>query len=347
MKTKSLRGRDFISTLEFTKDELNTILETAARLKADVASGREHLLLKQKTAFLIFYCRSLRTRNSFETAMTQLGGHANYLDVDKIYTPAVAGREKAYVTERVADVARVLSSFGDAIVIRIYGDVVGWVYGDGNRYIREFAEWAKIPVINAEDDVYHPTQSLADMLTMQEHLGDLKGKKLVVSWAYSPSVKKPVAVPQCLMATASKFGMNITFARPKGFELDPVIMDAVKENVKKYGGSFEETDSMKDAFKDADVVYPKSWASMKFFPPQAPEFQQDKQVELFNQHKDWICDQAMMNRAKPNALYMHCLPCDRGFEVTDEVIDGPNSVAWDEAENRLHIQKALLSLFLR
>ncbi|MDR9755924.1 MAG: ornithine carbamoyltransferase [Thermacetogeniaceae bacterium] len=347
MQTRSLRGRDFINTLEFTKDELETFLETAATLKQDVAMGREHPLLKNKTAFLIFYCRSTRTRNSFETGMTQLGGHGNYLDVDKIYTPAVEGEEKAYVTERVADTARVLSRFGHGIVIRIYGDAVRWVYGAGNKYIREFAEWADIPVINAEDDVYHPTQSLADMLTIKEKLGDPRGKKLVVSWAYSPSVKKPVAVPQCLMATASKFGMNITFARPEGFELDPMIIDAVKENVKQYGGSFEETDCMKDAFKDADIVYPKSWASMKYFPPATEAFDEQKQRELFDKHKDWICDEEMLKRAKHDVLYMHCLPCDRGYEVTDAVADGPNSVIFDEAENRLHIQKAILSLLLK
>ena len=269
------------------------IPETAATLKQDVAMGREHPAQKQNR-FLIFYCRSTRTRNSFETGMTQLGGHGNYLDVDKIYTPAVEGEEKAYVTERVADTARVLSRFGHGIVIRIYGDAVRWVYGAGNKYIREFAEWADIPVINAEDDVYHPTQSLADLLTIKEKLGDPRGKKLVVSWAYSPSVKKPVAVPQCLMATASKFGMNITFARPEGFELDPMIIDAVKENVKQYGGSFEETDCMKDAFKDEDIVYPKSWASMKYFPPATEAFDEQKQRELFDA-QGLICDEEMLS----------------------------------------------------
>ena len=346
MQTKSMRGRDFISTLEFTKDELESILEVAARLKADNAEGRQHELLKNKTLFAIFYNRSLRTRNSFETGMTQLGGHTNYLDADKIYTPAVAGEEKAYQTERVSDVARVLSRFGDAISIRLYGNPTGWKYGHGNEYLREFAKWASIPVINMEDDVYHPCQSMADVLTMKEKLGDLRNKKLVVSWAYSPSVQKPVSVPQCLMATASKFGMNICFARPKGFELDPTIMDAVRDNVTRYGGSFEETDSMQDAFKNADVVYPKAWASLSLFPPQAPEFMEEKQKELFNKNKNWICDDRMMKLAKPDALYMHCLPCDRGHEVTDSVADGPNSVIFDEAENRLHAHKAIMALVM-
>ncbi|MCG2820839.1 MAG: ornithine carbamoyltransferase, partial [Candidatus Atribacteria bacterium] len=237
MQTKSLKGRDFISTLEFTKNELESMLELAAVLKADTASGRDHPLLLRKTLFIIFYNKSLRTRNSFEAGMTQLGGHANYLDSEKIYTPATEGEEKAYSTERVSDVARVLARMGDGIAIRMYGKPTGWKYGNGNNYLREFAKWADIPVINMEDDIYHPCQSMADVLTMKEQLGDLRNKKLVVSWAYSPSVEKPVAVPQCLMATASKFGMNITLARPDGFQLDPMMIDAIKDNVKKYGGS--------------------------------------------------------------------------------------------------------------
>lgn len=347
MQTKSMRGRDFITTLEFTNDELGGILELAARLKAENAAGREHPLLHGKTLFAIFYNRSLRTRNSFEVGMTQLGGHTNYLDADKIYTPAIAGEERAYETERVADVARVLSRFGDGIAIRLFGGPTGWRYGHGDQYLREFAEWASIPVINMEDDMYHPCQSMADVMTMREKLGDLRGKKLVVSWAYSPSVKKPVAVPQCLMATASRFGMNICFARPEGFELDPVIMDAVRENVKRYGGSFEELDSMEEAFKDADVVYPKSWASLELLPPRASQFMEAEQKALFDKNKNWICDERMMRLAKPGALYMHCLPCDRGHEVTDVVADGPNSVIFDEAENRLHVQKAIMTLLMR
>jgi len=348
MKTKSLRGRDFISTLEFTRDELDSMLELAAVLKADNASGREHLLLLRKTLFIIFYNKSLRTRNSFETGMTQLGGHANYLDSDKIYTPAAEGEEKAYSTERLSDVARVLARMGDGIAIRIYGGPTGWKYGNGNRYLREFAKWAEIPVINMEDDMYHPCQSMADVLTMKERYGDLRRKKLVVSWAYSPSVKKPVAVPQCLMATASKFGMNIVLARPEGFQLDPMMIDAIKENSKKYGGSFEETDSMEDAFKDADILYPKSWGSLKYVAPQSPEGMQfDKMEALFNKNTDWICDDRKLKLAKPEAIYMHCLPCDRGHEVTDSVIDGPNSVVFDEAENRLHAQKAIMALTMR
>ena len=347
VKTEVFKGRDFISELEYTKEELETILDVAFQLKRDYAMKRPHRLLEGKSMFLIFYNRSLRTRNSFEAGFAQLGGHANYLDSDKVYTPAIAGMEKAYTTERVSDVARVLSRYGDAIAIRIYGKYTGWVYGRGNEYIREFARWADIPVINMEDDVYHPCQAMADIMTMKEKLHDLRGKKVVVSWAYSPSVEKPVAVPQSAIGITSFFGADIVLAHPEGFELDPNIIAKVKENQKKYGGTFEIVHDMKKAFKDADVVYPKCWGVLKHIPPQAKEADWDAIQKLFDANKHWICDEGMMKLAKPDALYMHCLPADRGFEVTDEVIDGPNSVVFDEAENRLHAQKAVMALTMQ
>ncbi len=347
MKTKALKGRDFITLLEFTKEELETILRLAEQLKLEKAAGRRHPLLQDKTLFLLFYNRSLRTRNSFECGMTQLGGHANYLDSDKVYTPAIEGREIAFVTERVSDVARVLASMGDGIAIRLFGDPIGWVYGDGNAYLREFARWSSVPVINMEDDMYHPCQAMADLLTLREKWGDIAGRKIVVSWAYSPSLKKPVSVPHSMMAGASFFGAHIVFARPKGFELDPKIIAQVKANVAKYGGTFEETDSMEEAFRGADAVYPKCWPSLEYLPPRVAKPDFDGMKKLFDAHKDWICDSRMMSLAKPDCLYMHCLPADRGFEATDEVMDGPNSVIIDQAENRMHAQKAIMALIMQ
>ncbi len=347
MITKSLAGRDFLTGLDFTKEELETILDLAFRLKSEVAVGRPHDLLKSKTLFMMFYNRSLRTRNSFEVGMTQLGGHANYLDSDTVYTPALEGDEKAFITERVSDVARVLNRYGDGIAIRLFGDKVDWNYKKGHKILKEFAHWADIPVINMEDDVYHPCQGMADLLTMVEKLGDLKKKKIVVSWAHSPSIKKPVSVPHSAMAASSYFGADIVFARPDGFELDPDVIGQIKDNAKRYGGSFEETNDMREAFKDAHVVYPKCWPSLNYMPPQTSEFDIEKQTELFQKNKDWICDADKMKLALRDVLYMHCLPCDRGFEVTDEVADGPNSVIFDQAENRLHAQKAIMALIMR
>ena len=348
MKTESFRGRDFITDLEFTKEELETILEVAWDLKKKRAIGELHELLKGKTLFMIFYNQSLRTRNSFEAGMHQLGGHAHDLNPKQIYTPALPGREIAYSTERVSDVARVLSRMGEAISIRCYGEPVDWIYGEANRMIREFAYWSDIPVINMEDDMYHPCQAMADIMTIIEKKGrNLRGKKFVMSWAYSPSVEKPLAVPQSAITVASKFGLNITLAHPEGLELDPNIIDAVKENVRKYGGSFEIVNDMKEAFKDADVVYPKAWTSKHFIPPEVTKPMLEKSQELFDKNKNWKTTKEMMSLAKEDAIYMHCLPADRGFEVDDDVMDGPQSVIFDEAENRLHAQKAIMALLMR
>ena len=342
-----MKGRDFLTVWDFSKEEIETILELAFRLKSDIAAGIPHELLKNKTLFMLFYNRSLRTRNSFEVGMTQLGGHANYLDPEKVYTPAMEGEEEAFATERISDVARVLARYGDGIAIRLFGDPTGWRYKRGNQILKEFAYWADVPVINMEDDVYHPCQGMADLMTMVEKLGDLQKKKIVMSWAYSPSIKKPVSVPHSLMTVCSFFGANIVFARPDGFELDPEILDKIKENTPRYGGTFDETNNMQEAFMDADVVYPKCWPSLKFMPPAIDELDAKAQTALFAKNRDWICDIEKLRVASPDALYMHCLPCDRGFEVTDEVADGPNSVIFDQAENRLHVQKAIMVLTMK
>ena len=173
MKTTGFKGRDFLAETDFTPQEIKTILAVAEELKLQNAMGEYHDdVLRAKTLFMIFYNQSLRTRNSFEAGMTQLGGHAHYLDPSKIYRPALEGKEEAYSTERVSDVARVLDRMGHAIAIRCYGDPVEWEYGGANEILKEFARWADIPVLNMEDDIYHPFQGLADMLTVKEYFGD-------------------------------------------------------------------------------------------------------------------------------------------------------------------------------
>src|SRR5512136_90172 len=205
MKTTTFKGRDFLAETDWSREDIETILHVAEELKTKRAIGELHdHLLRAKTLFMIFYNQSLRTRNSFEAGMTQLGGHAHFLDPSKIYTPALAGREVAYSTERVSDVARTLSRMGNAISIRCYGDPVDWEYGGANAMIREFARWADIPVLNMECDKYHPFQALADVLTVKEKFGGFQGVKFVMSWAYSPSVHKPRAVPQSAITMATK-----------------------------------------------------------------------------------------------------------------------------------------------
>ncbi|MFQ5911486.1 MAG: ornithine carbamoyltransferase, partial [Thermoplasmata archaeon] len=257
METTGFKGRDFITTQEWSRDQLDTLLDLALVLKRKRVQGEPHELLKGKTLFMLFYNMSLRTRNSFEAGMTQLGGHAHDLSPTSIYRPALAGEEIPYATERISDVARVLSRYGDATSIRIYGEQVGWIYRKGNQIVREFAKWADIPVINMECDMYHPCQVMADILTVKEKLGKLQRKKFVISWAYSGGIK-PLAVPQSCVLGFTRFGMDVVLAHPKGLELDPAIIDAAKKNAEENGSSFEISYNMDEAFEGAHVVYPKA-----------------------------------------------------------------------------------------
>jgi len=344
MSNTTLRGRDFITWLDFSRDEIEAMLDTAHDLKKKFIRREPHKVLEGQTLHMLFYNTSLRTRNSFEAGMTQLGGHAHFLQSDVVYTPALKGEEIAYKTERISDVSRVLAEMGDAIAIRIYGKPTGWDYGKGDRIIREFAEWSKVPVINMEDDMYHPCQALADVMTMQEKLGhNLQGKKFVMSWAYSGSVAKPLAVPQSAIVSAAMMGMDVVLAHPEGLDLDPEILNATQGLAKKNGGSFAISHDRDESFRDADVVYPKAWTVQPTDGSGGMDEAAAKAV--FEANKDWICTNDKMSLTN-DAIYMHCLPADRDMEVTDEVIDGPNSVIIEEAANRLHAQKGMMALIM-
>jgi ornithine carbamoyltransferase len=352
MKTKGFKYKDFLAETDFTREEIETILSVAEDLKRDRSKGVHHDdLLRGKTLFMIFYNQSLRTRNSFEAGMTQLGGHAHYLDPSKIYTPAMEGREVAYSTERVSDVARVLDRMGDAIAIRCYGDPVDWEYGGAHEMLREFARWSEIPVLNMEDDVYHPFQGLADIMTVKEKFGAFSGVKFVMSWAYSPSIHKPRAVPQSAILYATLMGMEVTLAHPEGMELDPAILAKCKENSATAGGSFNVVNDFENAIEGADVIYPKAWCPQVLFAPPIGDHDAVNAQAIFDKYKNWKCSSKIMDLASKNAIYMHCLPADRGYEVTNDVIDktdGPGwtSVVFDQAENRLHGQKAVMTLVM-
>ncbi|MGC9530494.1 MAG: N-acetylornithine carbamoyltransferase [Candidatus Bipolaricaulaceae bacterium] len=344
MSNTSLRGRDFITWREFTRDEIEAMLDTAHDLKRKHIRREPHKLLDGMTLHMLFYNTSLRTRNSFEAGMTQLGGHAHFLQPGAVYTPALKGEEQAYSTERISDVAQVLAEMGDAIAIRIYGKPTGWLYGKGDLIVREFAKWSRVPVINMEDDMYHPCQALADVMTMQEKLGhNLQGKKFVISWAYSGSVEKPLAVPQSAVISAAMMGMDVTLAHPKGLDLDPEILRESHTLAKRNGGAFRIVHDMDEAFKGAHVVYPKSWTVQPTDGKTPMDPQRAK--EVFEANKDWICTEERMGLTD-DAIYMHCLPADRDMEVTEGVIDGPSSVIIEEAANRLHAQKGMLALIM-
>jgi N-acetylornithine carbamoyltransferase len=188
-------------------------------------------------------------------------------------------------------------------------------------------------------DVDHPCQTLADLMTLREVLGqDLQGKKLAVSWAYAPSYAKPMSVPQGLIMLMTRFGLHVVLAHPPEYQLMAEPLHFANENAKKSGAHFELVDSMDEAFEHADIVYPKSWGIKTMF------HQPQEALEISKKYTDWICDERRMRLAKKNALYMHCLPADRSFEVTDSIIDGDQSVVYQEAENRLHTAKAIMAV---
>jgi ornithine carbamoyltransferase len=323
IEKSGLRGRDFLTTEDWSLEELETLFALAAKLKRDRAAGVPTPVLTAKTLYMIFFDSSTRTRNSFETGITQLGGHGIYL------TPE---RMQISHGENAKDTANVLSRYGEGIAIR------HCAHGEGNAYLRSVAEHADIPVLSMQCDVYHPCQILADLLTIREKLGDTRRLKLGVAWTSAPNYVRPISVPQSLVLMMPRFGIDVTLAHPPEFHLMPEVEERARANAQQAGARFEVSHSFADAFEDADVVIPKSWG------PLAHTQDHDEGVRLIEKYPDWRCDARHMALGKEHVLYMHPLPADRGREVTDEVIDGPQSVVYDEAENRLHVQKALMAL---
>jgi len=322
-----LAGRDMITTDEWTKDELDTVFDVAFDLKRKRALGEPHALLRDKVLAMLFFFSSTRTRVSFEAGMAQLGGHAQFIESK---TTQIAHGDTA------KEIGEIVGRYCDGIAIR----QVDW--GTGNAYIRDVAAASRVPVLNMQCDWYHPFQALADMMTIFERFGrDLRGKTLNMSWAYAESYQKPLSVPQSLITIATLYGMNVRLTRPPEFKLMPEIEDLARENAYHSGGSFEILDDFDAGFEGADVVYPKSWGAMM------TNADLNASAQIGKQYTDWIADSRRMALANPGAIYMHCLPADRNIEVTDEVIDGPQSAVYDEAENRLHVQKAVMALTMR
>lgn len=340
MEKLDLRGRDFISTQEWTVNELETILNTAKKMKQNPKKFGN--LLDNKTLLMMFYNPSTRTRISFEKAMTDLGGNSIFMHADKdswsLETGPIGGTmlEK---TEHIKDAAKTYSRLVEAVSIRIFPNITGWKLGESNKVVRKLAEFGSIPVINMECDLYHPCQALADIMTIKEKIQNPKKKKFVLTWAYHPKATA-CSVPDSAALIASRFGMNVTIAHPEGFELDNAIVDKVRKNCEENNTNIEIEHDMEKACIDADVVYPKAWVAPKLYSDMEEE-QRRREKE-----KHWMLDESKMEKAKSDAIFMHCLPIRRNVVATDGVIDGKWSVIYDEAENRLHTQKALLSHIL-
>lgn len=322
-----LRGRDLITTQDWSKEEIETLIDVAWDLKRKRALGEPHAYLRDKVLGMLFFFSSTRTRVSFEAGMAQLGGHAQYIDHR---TTQISHGDTA------KEIGQIIGRYTDGIAIR----QVDW--GVGNQYMRDVAEASRVPVLNMQCDIYHPFQILADLMTLMEKFGrDLRGRTINVSWAYASSYQKPISVPQSLILLMTRFGMNVRLTRPEEYKLMPDIVQQAQDNSRDSGGSFEVLDDFDAGFKGADVVYPKSWGAL------LTTTDNDESAKIGQKYTDWITDDRRMAMTKDNSGYLHCLPADRNIEVTDSVIDGPHSWVYDEAENRLHVQKAAMALTMR
>lgn len=241
----NLRGRDLIGDLDFSKEEVETVLEVAFDLKKKKALGEPTPYLRDKTLAMLFFFSSTRTRGSFEAGMAQLGGHAAF--IESATTQIKHG-------DTAKEIGEIYGRYFDGLAIRH----CDWL--EGNKYINEVARASRVPVLNMQCDIYHPFQCLADLMTIMEKKGrDLRGKKIVVSWAYAASYLKPISVPQSLILQMPRFGMDVTLAYPPEFPLMPEIVEEAQAQARKFNTRFEITNDMVEGFRDADVVYAKSW----------------------------------------------------------------------------------------
>jgi ornithine carbamoyltransferase len=304
--------QDFLAIADHSPDEIKSLLDLAIKLKKEHQSGGNKPILKGKALAMVFQKPSLRTRVSFEMGMQHLGGHALYL------SPAEIGLGQR---ESIADVARVLDGYVDGIMARVFA----------HQHILDLAKWAERPVINGLSDYNHPCQGLADALTIHEHYqGKLKGLKVVF-------VGDGNNVAVSLMHVSTKLGMHFVLSNPPGYDIDPKALELGKKFAAENGNSVSLITDPNEAVKDADVISTDTWTSM------GQEEETKKREAAFPPYQ---VNQELLRKAKPTCVVMHCLPAHRGQEITDEVADGPQSLLFLQAHNRLHAQKALLAKLL-
>ena len=329
-----LRGRDLISEIDWTKEEYNLAMKVTDKMKGLYYSGKPHPYLEYKTFAMMFFSGSTRTRMSFETAMTQLGGHAQFINPQ---TMRLSLEDKPGAGETVKDTAKAMARFCDGIGIRLLDDQIKY-YGHGDEIMRRFAEEADVPVINMASDINHPCQSLTDIYTMHEKLdGNVKGKKIVVMWAYSPWIRGRCSV-QGTALISSMYGMDVVVAHPPEYGMDPTVMAQCRDLAKVSDGQFAVENDLDKALTGAAVVFPRNWFTGKRY-----EIGKEAEHEIALKYKDW-CYTAQKQALTDPWYLLQCMPVDRGFEADIEVCDNELSWIYDQAENRLHTQKAIMTL---
>lgn len=324
-----LRGRDLVTLKDYTREEMEFLWDTAFDLKRKLKRGEPHEYLRGKTLAMLFETPSTRTSISFETAMTQLGGHAQYLARDRLWL----GKE-----ETIQDTASVISRYADVIVARLMRQ----------RDLEELAKYASIPVINGSTDYEHPCQTLADFMTVIEKKRKLDNIKYVIAWGWHHS-NAPMGLVNSTLYAASKLQMEFVIACPEGYEPENWIWESAKKDAQSSGAKISIVNDLKEAVEGADVINVYMWAPPEIYAKglethfKAPS----PHIEHPEKYRHWQVTTEVVDLAENDAIVMHCMPAGRGEEVTSEVLDGPKSVILDEAENRLHIQKAILCSLVR
>ena len=324
-----------LNTIGMSREQLDQLIESALRFKSGDDASKP---LAGKSVALVFFNPSLRTRASMQVGIYELGGNAVVLEPGGT-SWTLEHREGAVMdtdkTEHVAEFVRVLERYCVAIGVRTFAALKEWQEERTDPVLNAFARYASVPIINLESAMHHPCQSLADMLTIREKLGVGK-KRVVLTWAWHPK-PLPMAVPNSFALAAAQMGHDLVIAHPEGYELDEELMKTSRQIAAAAGGSVQITNDIGVAFSGAEVIYAKSWGAKQFYGNTDQDVARRAQFR-----RQWIVDEEKMSRTN-NAIFMHCLPVRRNVIVTDGVIDSPASVVIDEAENRLHVQKAIMA----
>ncbi len=335
-------SKNFLKTSDFSRRELESLLDSAFNFKRGDDMSKS---LSGKSVALVFFNPSLRTRASMQVGIYELGGNAVILEPGNT-SWTLEHRENAVMdgdkTEHLKEFVRVLERYVSAIGVRTFADLQNWEEEKTDPVLAAFAKYASKPVINLESAMHHPCQAMADMMTIREKLGPQKmqKKKVLLIWAWHPK-PLPMAVPNSFALAAAQFGHDLRIAHPKGYELDAELIDEIRNQAQANGGTVEISHNIYEAFDDAEVVYAKSWGSFEHY----GSANQDIRERAVYRNK-WIVDEAKMARTN-NGIFMHCLPVRRNVIVTDAVIDSARSMVIDEAENRLHMQKAIMASLIK
>lgn len=331
--------KNFLKTSDFSRAELEAIIESALKIKSVETSEKT---LSGKSIALVFFNPSLRTRASMQVGIYELGGNAVILEPGgtswtlEHAEGAIMDGDK---TEHLKEFVRVLERYVSAIGVRTFAELKDWELERTEPILSAFERYATKPIINLESAMHHPCQSLADMMTIRERFGKKK-KKVLLTWAFHPK-PLPMAVPNSFALASAQFGHDLRIAHPKGYELDAELLTEIENQAKENGGSLEITNNVHKAFDETEVVYAKSWGSFQHY---GNANQDIREREVYR--GKWIVDEAKMQKTN-DAIFMHCLPVRRNVIVTDSVIDSVNSVVIDEAENRLHVQKAIMTKLVK